>query len=373
MAITTVSSAVFAKQQHPSTEGNTNLSSILTYDDMIRDLTSLERRSNGALEVFTLSDLDYEYSKSEQGRELYVAKIGEGPKKVWVQSRIHGDEPYGTEASLQLLQMLISNQSSDYKTMLEELTMYIIPMYNPDGSEMNTRTTMLIDQETGEPRRNNNGNPITIDLNRDWAMDQFNAVESKAWYSYWSDVQPDYALDIHHQGLKTSYDTGEAITMSLGISLAPGGPTLPSIKDGLYEDVTRQMNVYVYDALNKYGHTTIDRYTTGNDRVGYREIDIKGGVVSAMMLGLNYENLNSDEHSHPAIFFETSGNTRDGNLGQRARGHNIRQNTLGIKELLYGLASNEVYDVDPNRWNEIPSPPISAYQTDYAGIVPVGY
>ncbi|WP_218970591.1 M14 family zinc carboxypeptidase [Alkalihalobacterium alkalinitrilicum] len=373
MLLSIFSSSVFAKQNHPSTEGNTNISSIVTYDDMIKELKALEKRSKGELEVFTLDDLGYEYSKSEQGRDLYVAKIGNGPEKVWIQSRIHGDEPYGTEASLQLLQMYISNQSTQYRKVLDELTLYIIPMYNPDGSEMNIRQTVLMDQETSEPLLNDRGNQIRIDLNRDWAEGAFAAVESKAWYSYWTDIQPDYGIDIHHQGLKTDSETGEAITMSLGISLAPGGPTLPNIKDGQYEDITRQMQVYVFDALKDYGFINIDRYTTGNNRTGFTEIDIHGGVVSAMMLGLNYDGLNEAEHSHPAIFFETSGNTRDGNLGQRARGHNIRQNALGIQELLYGLASEEVFGVDPERWDEIPRPDITGYNTDHSGFVPVAY
>ncbi|PYZ94845.1 Tat (twin-arginine translocation) pathway signal sequence [Salipaludibacillus keqinensis] len=358
MLLSVFASSAFAVQNHPSTKGETNLSSIQTYDGMIKELESLEKRSKGKLEVFTLADKGYEYNQSEQGRDLYVAKIGNGPKKVWVQSRIHGDEPYGTEATIQLLQMYTSNQSAQYREVLDELTLYFAPMYNPDGSEMNIRQTVLQD-----------GSEKRVDLNRDWAEGAFEAVESKAWYSFWADIQPDYGLDIHHQGLKTDSETGQAITMSLGISLAPGGPTLPYLEDGLYEDITRQMQVHVYDALKGYGFTNIDRYTVG----GNLEIDIRGGVVSAMMLGLNYEGLNEDNHSHPAIFFETSGNTREGNLGQRGRGHNIRQNTLGIQELLHGLATEEVYDADPERWDEIPHPEIIGYFTDHSGIVPVGY
>lgn len=356
MLLTVFSSYVFAKANHPSTEGNTNISSIVTYDDMIKELEALEKRSKGKLEVFTLDELDYEFSKSEENRDLYVAKIGNGPEKVWIQSRIHGNEPYGTEASLQLLEMYISNQSPEYRKVLEELTLYIIPMYNPDGSEKNIRHTEL------------NGDGKKIDLNRDWSENGFEAVESKAWYEYWTDVKPDFGIDIHHQGLKTDSETGEAVTMSLGISLAPGGPTLPNIQDGLYEQITQQAQVYVYDSLKGYGYTNIDRYTTGNSSRGFTEIDIHGGVVSAMMLGLNYNGLNEEGHSHPAVFFETSGNTSDGSLGQKARGHNIRQNVLGIQNLLYGLASKEVYDVDADRWNEIPRPDIIGYQTD-AGIV----
>ncbi|KAB2336194.1 hypothetical protein F7731_11895 [Cytobacillus depressus] len=159
--------------------------------------------------------------------------------------------------------------------------------------------------------------------------------------------------------------------MSLGVSLAPNGPTLPSIKNGLYNDLTRQMHVYVYDALKDYGYMHIDRYQTGSGDKRY-EIDIKGGVVSAMMLGLNYDNINPTNHSNPAIFFETKGNRRDGNLGQKSNGHLIKQNYLGLKALFYGLTTGEVENVVPDRWEEILVYPLAGYQTD-SGIIPVSY
>ncbi|MBU8906517.1 M14 family zinc carboxypeptidase [Desertibacillus haloalkaliphilus] len=335
----------------PSTNGKTSMDSIITYDDMINSLDRIVHTSRNEIDVFTLAELDkYEYDKSEQGRDLYVAKVGNGPTKVWVQSRIHGDEPYGTEATLEILKNLGSNGSAKYQEILDELTMYFIPMYNPDGSEMNIRRTILQDEEG------------SIDLNRDWAEDGFAAKESRAFYEFWADIKPDYAIDIHHQGLKTMYDSDEPVTMSLGISLAPGGPTLPDIED--YDEVTRKMQVHVYDALSKYGHINIDRYNVGSPG-NYYEIDIKGGVVSAMMLGLNYNDLNPENHSHPAIFFETSGNTRDGNLGQKSRGALIRQNTEGIEALLTGIANGEMLEADADRWYDIPSVPLSGYFTDY--------
>lgn len=368
MLLSVFASSAFAVQNHPSTDGETNLSSIQTYDGMIKELEALEERSKGKLEVFTLADKNYAYTQSEQGRDLYVAKVGNGPKKVWVQGRIHGNEPYGTESILQLIKQYTSNKSPETRELLDELTIYFAPMYNPDGSEMNIRHTILQD---GSNRR--------IDLNRDWAnedLNGFEAVESKAWYEFWTDIQPDYALDIHHQGTKTDSETDQAITMSLGISLAPGGPTFGETDDPklqLYEDLTRQMQVHVYDELNGYGFTNIDRYVVGSKSSGFLEIDIIGGVVSAMMIGLDYEGLNVDGHSNPAIFFETSGNTSNGSLGQRGRGHNIRQNTQGIDELLNGLANGEVYNADPERWNDIPHEDTIGYLTDHSGFVPSGY
>ncbi|WP_282140449.1 M14 family zinc carboxypeptidase [Cytobacillus oceanisediminis] len=338
----------------PSANGNTSINSMLSYEDVVKTLKGIEQTSKGKVEVFTLD----RFGKSEQGRSIYVAKVGTGEKKIWIQAQIHGNEKLVTEAALQLLKTYASNNSKEVQTVLEESTLYFIPMYNPDGAEMNTRGTKIT--ETGQ----------LLDLNRDWSPEGgFKAKESKVVYSYWAELKPDFAIDLHHQGLKQVYGTNEATSFSLGISLAPNGPTLPAYKN--YNDVTRQMLAYVYDEMNGYGYTHIDRYqiVDSEKQVGY-DIDIKGGVVSAMMMGLNYSGLNPENHSHPAVFFETKGNSSDGSLGQKSNGYLTKQNYLALKSLIYGYVTGEVNDVDPESWNSIPAYPLAGYWTDYNGIVP---
>lgn len=351
----------------PSPNGQTNISSILTYADVQKELQKLEKTSRFNVDVFTLAEAGTSVNTSEQGRDLYVATVGTGPEDVWLQGRIHGNEPYGTESLLTLLKNLGTNGSPDYGLLREKYTFHIIPMYNPDGSEANIRQTILWDDSTGSPQLGGNGREQRIDLNRDWTEAGFAAKESLAFYEYWTMVNPAFGVDIHHQGLKQQWGTDDDVTLSLGISLAPGGPTLPGLADGTYDVLTRQMLVHVYDELSKYGSINIDRYQVGNGL----EIDIKGGVVSAMMLGLDYQGLNPEGHSNPVVFLETSGNTSDGSLGQKARGKSVRQNVLALEELLLGMATGEIQQEDPERWDDIPHQPTTGYQTDYAGIVPV--
>lgn len=353
----TAGAPALADANFPSPDGNTNIASIVTYDDLIAELERIEKTSRFGVDVFTLAEAGTEVSESEQGRDLYVATVGEGDEHVWLQGRIHGNEPYGTESLLAVLKDLGTNGSADWELLRDTYTFHVIPMYNPDGSEMNIRQTILQD-----------GSGKRIDLNRDWGLDKFEAVESLAFYEYWTMVDPAFAIDIHHQGLKREYGTGDEVTLSLGISLAPGGPTLPGIEGGAYDVLTRQMHVHVYDELQRAGYVNMDRYQVG----GSLEIDIKGGVVSAMMLGLDYDGLNPEGHSNPAIFFETSGNTSDGSLGQKARGKSIKQNVLALQELLVGMATGEVQQEDPERWEEIPHAPVTGYQTD-TGVIPIGY
>ncbi|MEF3404687.1 M14 family zinc carboxypeptidase [Agromyces sp. CCNWLW203] len=350
-------SPALADANFPSPNGNTNTASIADYADLVAELDKLEATSRFGLDTFTLAEAGTAVNTSETGRDLYVATVGNGPEAVWLQGRIHGNEPYGTESLLAVLKELAANGSPEWQLLRETYTFHVIPMYNPDGSELNIRHTVLQD-----------GTEKRIDLNRDWGVGKFEAAESEAFYEYWTMVDPAFAIDIHHQGLKTERGDGDEVTLSLGVSLAPGGPTLPGIQGGAYDVLTRQMQVHVFDELSKYGYINIDRYDVGRGI----EIDIKGGVVSAMMLGLDHDGLNPEGHSNPAIFFETSGNTSDSSLGQKARGKSIKQNVLALQELLVGMATGEVQQEDPARWDEIPHAPVVGYQTD-TGVIPASF
>ena len=211
-------------------------------------------------------------------------------------------------------------------------------MYNPDGTELNIRQTVLQD---GTERR--------IDLNRDWAPTAFVAAESVALYTYWTQVKPAFGLDIHHQGLKRDTD-GDVVTMSLGIPPAPSGPTLPTVLGGLYDRQTRQAQGLVYTSLQRYGFVEVDRY-----QVGTYEIDIKGGARPAPRPSCSVSTGATSTrpgHSHPMVFFETSGNTSPGSIGQKARGKAIRQNVIGASEPSQGLATESVWSTDRMIWHE---------------------
>lgn len=339
-------------------EGSVVSSGVIKYDEMIETLQILEEKGDGKLDVFTLREIGIEEGRSQAGRDLYIAKIGNGDKDIWVQGRIHGNEPYGTNATLRLIENLIEEKDPSYKKIMEELTIHFIPMYNPDGAERDERGTRIYNPETGEfgPQH---------DLNRDWHEDRFNLIETVGYFKYWAQTKPYFTLDIHHQGTPNFYGTDIPVTMSLGIALAPGGPTLPNIKDGEYDKITRQAAVQMYDALQKYPQFTVNHYRVGRD--GTAEIDHRGGISSGAMRGgsINYQGLNPDGHSNPGVFLETSGRFLDGESEPL-----IEQNIIASHALLHGLATGEVYDNDPDRWYDIPHPPLESYSTDYAGNFP---
>lgn len=81
-----------------------------------------------------------EIGTSVEGRAIHLLEIGSGHENVLLWSQMHGDEPSATPAVLDLLDWL-ANHADDQgvATILERLTIVVIPMLNPDGAERYTR------------------------------------------------------------------------------------------------------------------------------------------------------------------------------------------------------------------------------------------
>ncbi|WP_164465292.1 M14 family zinc carboxypeptidase [Phytoactinopolyspora halophila] len=322
----------------PPEQGEPNRSAMLSYDDVQEELFAIESRSNGDVKV-------EEFGRSGEGRALRAAYIGSGDKRVWVQGRIHGDEPYGAEASLAFLKHLAAGGKQATRV-LEEITFVIIPLYNPDGYEAYIR------QDTTHG----------IDLNRDWGVDrdtfdlvnqireergqpplpdsvfdnytQHRAVESQAHWYLWEEFRPHYMIDIHHQGTYYSGDSDDMTTFSMGISLDPG------MLDDEQWDAVRQMAVVAADAAGRNGAVNVTRYPY---------INIPEGVISAAMLDAPGPDGEYAGWQSKAMFFETRGG-----IGQKSRGYLVRQNVESLRAVTDAIANGSLADVDPGRWADLP-------------------
>src|SRR6476620_10765442 len=87
--------------------------------------------------------------QSVQAKPIYKIQRGNGKIKILMWSQMHGNESTTTKALFAFIHLLHSNSDLN-KKLLSEFTFCMLPMLNPDGSEMYTR-------------ENANG----IDLNRD--------------------------------------------------------------------------------------------------------------------------------------------------------------------------------------------------------------
>ena len=175
--------------------------------------------------------LDIEVGKSVNGRSVYGIKLGTGKIKVLAWSQMHGNESSTTRALFKLL------KSDDLKHLLDNITLYIIPILNPDGSENWTRV-----------------NANNVDLNRD-AID-LTQPESQILRSVFEDFAPDYCLNLH--GQRTIYGSLDAAQPAQISFLAPAG----DLKKTISEARLKSMLVInsIHDQLKNDVNGMIGRY-----------------------------------------------------------------------------------------------------------------
>ncbi|MCL1808230.1 MAG: dockerin type I domain-containing protein [Clostridiales bacterium] len=354
---------------------------IMTHDLMVSQLLEIDALSSD-VELFKLSDRYGPDATAESGKPLYVLKMGDGDIVVWIQARIHGNERITTIGFMDFIWEYIG--SAALRADLADLTIYAIPIYNPDGSDRNQRGTVVQPENRlpGQTGVTGPGQYTNYDLNRDWKVDlagegvAFGALESKAYYKLFCDIMPDYSLDLHHQGSKNTTPTNGSripgyvsgsmpITMSIGTSLYIDGPTLPYIKD--YNTKMKQLGGYVFREIaddvrmafpTPYALPCIDMYSG---------IEIFGGVVSGMSLGINYEGINPYNHSCPTLFFESDGNNTAAISANTLA--IAKQNYLGVMAFCKGIVTGEVLTVDEDIYYNIPysgtRPTMSPSSRDY--------
>jgi hypothetical protein len=123
--------------------------------------------------------------KSHDNRDIYRLKVGEGNVKILMWAQMHGDESTATKSLIDLVTFVNKEMFTNVylKKVLDNLTLYIIPILNPDGAEVYTRENFL-----------------NADLNRD-AKEQKHH-ESKILSAQIDLIKPDFAFNLHDQ---TSY------------------------------------------------------------------------------------------------------------------------------------------------------------------------
>src|SRR5690606_9762482 len=119
--------------------------------------------------------------------DIYAIKIGDGSKKLFLWSQMHGNESTTTKAIFDILNTLRSGDAS-IKHILEHCTLYIIPILNPDGAKVYTRV-----------------NANEVDLNRDAQLKT--QPESQILRSVFDDFAPDFCYNLH--GQRTIFSVGK--------------------------------------------------------------------------------------------------------------------------------------------------------------------
>ncbi len=121
----------------------------------------------------------YKKGFSEDNRDLVCYKFGHGSINVLFWSQMHGNETTGTKALLDLFNTMFTNVTP-LEDILERITIYAVPVLNPDGAEVFTRV-----------------NAKGVDLNRD-ATD-YQSLELQFLKAVLDEVKPSYCFNLHDQ------------------------------------------------------------------------------------------------------------------------------------------------------------------------------
>lgn len=139
---------------------------------------------------------------SIEGRSINLVRIGKGPRKVLLWSQMHGDETTATMAMMDLFRYFQDREvDEELKTeILSELSLYFIPMLNPDGAERFDRR-----------------NALGVDLNRDALRLQ--CPESRILKRMVDSLQPEFGFNLHDQS--RYYTAGKGTKSATFSFLAP--------------------------------------------------------------------------------------------------------------------------------------------------------
>lgn len=159
--------------------------------DSLNDLID-KRRKNPAYEIKQVGE-------SFEGRPIHYIKTGTGKRKILLWTQMHGDEATATMASFDILNFLEGeNDGFDEarKLILSEMTLYFVPMLNPDGAHRFQRR-----------------NAQNIDINRDALHLQ--APESRILKTLQQTLQPEFGFNLHDKNPRYSVgSTSKLATIS---------------------------------------------------------------------------------------------------------------------------------------------------------------
>ena len=163
-----------------------------TQAEMVRWLEPLK-----ATKLFTMSPL----GTSAEGRAISLLRLGSGGTKVLLWSQMHGDESTATMALLDILNFFVCEPGHPVtRTILEGLSLLMIPMLNPDGAERFQRRTAQ-----------------QIDMNRDAMF--LGTPEARILKEAQATYKPHFGFNLHDQDPR--YTVGNSKNVSVIALLAP--------------------------------------------------------------------------------------------------------------------------------------------------------
>jgi hypothetical protein len=216
-----------------------------------------------------------EIGQSFEHRSLKLIKVGTGAKKIFLWSQMHGDETSGTMALMDLLNFLqLPNFKEVQLEILENCTLYILPMVNPDGAERVTRR-----------------NAQQLDINRDFLKCQ--SKEAQLLKQTKEMINPHFGFNLHDQSnLWTVKGTGNPAALSF---LAPAFDHASSLNANritamqVIAAIYQEMTAYLPRQIGLFDDTFEPRAFGDNFQAsGMATVLIEGGTITRTHLSKNF-------------------------------------------------------------------------------------
>lgn len=194
--------------------------------------------------INSLNDSEFNVSTegyTVNGTPIYSIGVGYGNKKVMMWSQMHGNESTTTKAIFDFINLLkTKHKNINASHILENFSIKIIPMLNPDGAELYKRE-----------------NANKVDLNRD-ALHQTQR-EIKTFFKVFNEFKPDICLNLHDQ--RTIFSAGKTGKSAIISFLAPSVDENKTLTPS--RTYAMQLIVYMANCLNKHIKGHIGRYDDG--------------------------------------------------------------------------------------------------------------
>jgi len=225
---------------------------------------------------------------SVNGLPIHEINLGNGPKKIFMWSQMHGNESTTTKAIFDILNTFIGHDLWS-ETILKSCTIKIIPILNPDGAEVFTRI-----------------NANKVDLNRDAI--NLSQPESVVLRNVFNDFKPDFCFNLH--GQRTIFSAGDTNNIATVSFLSPAEDATCMVTE------TRKKAMEVIAVMNAYLQTKIP------NQVGVYDDSFNKNCVGDMFQTLKA----------PTILFE-AGHYKDDYAREKTRQYIYESIMVGLHKI----------------------------------------
>ena len=200
--------------------------------------------------------------ESVEHRPIYMVKMGTGKTPVLLWSQMHGDEPTATMALMDIFNFFGESDELDplRDKILSELTLYFIPMLNPDGAERFTRR-----------------NALQIDLNRD--ARRLASPEAKLLKAMRERTQAKFGFNLHDQ--QKYYTAGHSPNPASITFLAPAFNPAEDMNP-VRADAAKLI-VQLKNMLQKYIPNSVAKWNDDFEPRAFGELMTKWGTSTVLV------------------------------------------------------------------------------------------